>query len=206
MRKTKKDTEISKLRILMAAEEEFCQRGFVAANMENIAKAAGMTKGAIFWHYQSKVGLFRAIIKRATERTKTIFRETLSAPEPTLFLEKCKKVLLKIKKDNAFKVLLVLSDIDKTRDIPKEVLLECKKTISEIMAEAAGVLVAAKKNGELRPETDVQTILMTLVLIMSGFAKTEEFKSLIEPIGNRIDDESIINAIFNGLLSFQTPK
>jgi AcrR family transcriptional regulator len=206
MRKTKEDTEISKLRILMAAEEEFCQRGFVAANMDNIAKAAGLTKGAIFWHFQNKAGLFRAIIIRATDRTKAIFREILSAPEPTRFLEKCKKVLIKIKKDNAFNVLLVLNDIDKSKHIPRDVLLDCKKAVNGIMQEAATMFSEEKKIGELRPDADVQTILITLVLIMSGFAKTEDFKSFIEPIGNRIDDESVIDAIFNGLLSFQAIK
>ena len=59
MRKTKEDTEISKLRILLAAEEEFCLRGFVAANLDSIAKVAGLTKGAIFWHYKSKAESFQ---------------------------------------------------------------------------------------------------------------------------------------------------
>jgi len=59
MRKTKENTEISKLRILLAAEEEFCLNGFVAANMDRIAKNAGLTKGAIFWHYNSLAGHFK---------------------------------------------------------------------------------------------------------------------------------------------------
>ncbi|MBN1577122.1 MAG: helix-turn-helix transcriptional regulator [Chitinispirillaceae bacterium] len=190
----------------MAAEKEFCQRGFVAANMDNIAKAAGMTKGAIFWHYESKVGLFKAIIKRATARIKAIFQETFSASEPTLILEKCKEVFKRIKKDNAFNVLLVLSDTDKAKDIPKDVLLECNKDISEIMKEAVQRLSEAKKSGELRADTDVQNILITMILIMSGFAKIKEFRSLIDPIGRNIDDESVINTIFNGLLFFQKKK
>ena len=206
MRKTKEETEISKLRILMAAEKEFCQRGFVAANMNTIAAAAGMTKGAIFWHYESKVGLFKAIIKRSIERVKTIFRETFSASEPALILEKCKEVLKQIKKDNSFSVLLVLSDTDNTKDIPRDVIQECNKDISEILKEAGRRLSEARKNGELSKDTDIQNVLFTMILIMTGFAKIKEFRSLIDPVGKGIDDESVINTMFNGLLSFQNNK
>jgi hypothetical protein len=38
---------------------------------------------------------------------------------------------------------------------------------------------------------------------MSGFANIKDVKSMIAPIGGHIDDEYVINAIFDGLLSFQ---
>jgi AcrR family transcriptional regulator len=203
MRRTKEDTEISKLRILMAAEKEFCQRGFAAANMDSIAKAAGMTKGAIFWHYQSKAGLFTAIIKRSTGRVRAIFQEVLTAAEPALILEKCREVLKRVKKDDAFNVLLVLGEVDKDLDLPRDVLLECNKQIGLIMKDAGDKLSEAKKLGELRADTDIQNILATMILVMSGFAKLKEFRSLIDPIGKNTDDDSVINTIFSGLLSFQ---
>jgi TetR/AcrR family acrAB operon transcriptional repressor len=203
MRKTKEDTEITKLRILMAAEAEFCQRGFAAANMDNIAKAAGLTKGAIFWHYESKIGLFYVIIKRAIERIKTIFHETFSASEPVPIMEKSRQVFKRIKKDNAFNVLLALSDTDRAQDIPKDVLLEFNKDIGEILKEAGDILSEAKKKGELRADIDIQNMITTMILIMSGFAKIKDFKSLIDPVGRKINDESVIDIIFNGLSSFQ---
>jgi AcrR family transcriptional regulator len=165
-----------------------------------------MTKGAIFWHYESKIGLFKAIIKRATARVKTIFQEVFSASEPVNILEKCREVLKRVKKDNAFNVLLVLSDIDKTEDIPKNVLLECNKDFTEILNDAGQRLAEAKREGELRTDADVQNILITMILIMSGFSQIKELKNLIDPIGRNIDDESVINTIFNGLLSFQKAK
>ena len=105
MRKTKEETEISKLRILLAAEEEFCRRGFTAANMDAIAKAVGMTKGAIFWHFKSKSDLFKAVMKRAVERVKTIFQETFSA-ENVNVIEKCRDVIKRVGKDKAFEVFI----------------------------------------------------------------------------------------------------
>jgi TetR/AcrR family transcriptional regulator, repressor of the mexAB-oprM multidrug resistance operon len=201
MRKTKEDTEISKLRILLAAEEEFCQRGFAAANMDSIAKTAGLTKGAIFWHYKSKADLFKATIKRATGRVKTIFHETFSSSRP--IMEKCREIIKRVKKDKAYEVLTGLSNAENTGDIPKGVLNECYEEMSEIFKDAIQSLSEAKKRGELRADTDIRNVLVTITLIMNGFAKMKDVKSMIAPIGGHVDDEYVINAIFDGLLSFQ---
>jgi AcrR family transcriptional regulator len=204
MRKTKEATEISKLRILLAAEEEFCKRGFHAANMDAIAKAVGMTKGAIFWHYKSKADLFKATIKRATERVKTIFRDAFTSDLPVM--EKCRDVVHKIRKDKAFEVLMVLGDAEKTGGDPREVLEEFNHEISDVFREAFGYLEAAKQRGELKPDTDVRAILVPLTLFMSGFAKIRDQRGMFAPISDYIDNESVIDAIFTGLASFQVKK
>jgi TetR/AcrR family transcriptional regulator, repressor of the mexAB-oprM multidrug resistance operon len=201
MRKTKEDTEISKLRILLAAEEEFCRRGFVAANMDCIAKAAGLTKGAIFWHYKSKADLFKAIIKRATGRVKAIFQESFSSSLP--IMEKCRDIIQRVKKDKAFEVLMALTEAQNAGAIPKDVLNECFKEISGIFKDAIESFTEAKKHGELRADTDIPNVLVTITLIMNGFANINDLKTMITPLGGHIDDEYIINAIFDGLLSFQ---
>lgn len=200
MRKTKEDTEISKLRILLAAEEEFCQRGFVGANIDNIAKAAGLTKGAIFWHYKSKADLFKETIKRATGRVKTIFQEVFSSSQP--IMEKCREIIKRVKKDKAFEILTLLSN----GDIPNNVLKECGEEISEIYKIATQSFNDAKNSGELRVDTDIQNVLVTITLIMSGFTKIKDTRNIIAPLGGNIDDEYVINAVFEGLLSFQNKK
>lgn len=51
----------SRERILQAAEEEFLQKGFQKASLRNIAKAAGVTTGSLYWHFQNKEELFEAL-------------------------------------------------------------------------------------------------------------------------------------------------
>lgn len=204
MRKTKKDTEISKLRILLAAEEEFCLRGFVAANMDNIAKSAGLTKGAIFWHYKSKADLFKETVKRATARVKMIFQEVFSTSRP--IMEKCREIIMRVKKDKAFEILTVLTNGGNTGDIPEAVLKECQMELSEIFTFAVASFTDAKKSGELRAHTDIGNVLVTITLIMNGIARINDIKSLIAPLGGNIDDEYVINAIFDGLMSFQSKR
>jgi hypothetical protein len=132
-----------------------------------------------------------------------IFQEGFSISQPMLFMEKCRQVIKQVKKDKAFSVLLVLVGSENIGNIPQEVLQECYKDISEIFKNAIKSFSEAKDRGELRADTDIQNVLVTITLIMSGFAKIKDFKKMMSPISGHIDDEYIINAIFDGLLSFQ---
>lgn len=49
--------------ILDAALEEFTERGFEAARMEDIAKAAGLSKAAVYLYFPSKMALLEALIE-----------------------------------------------------------------------------------------------------------------------------------------------
>jgi AcrR family transcriptional regulator len=169
--------------------------------MDKIAKAAGLTKGAIFWHYKSKADLFKATIKRSTERVKTIFHESFSSSLP--IMEKCREIIKRVKKDKAFEILTVLSNAENTGDLPNSVLNECYTEISGIFKDAIQSFSEAKKRGELRAGTNIGNILVTIILIMNGFAKIKDVNRMLVPLGGRIDDEYVIDAMFDGLLSFQ---
>ena len=51
-------------RILAAAGRVFARKGFLAASLAEVAQDAGLTKGAIYWHFASKSDLFFALIDR----------------------------------------------------------------------------------------------------------------------------------------------
>ncbi len=45
------------------ARAEFAARGYADASLERIAKRAGVTKGAVYYHFRSKEGLFEAVFR-----------------------------------------------------------------------------------------------------------------------------------------------
>ena len=64
--------------LLAAAAEVFSQRGFQAASVDQVAEAAGFTKGAVYAHFESKEDLFLAMLdERFAERMAEI-REVLA--------------------------------------------------------------------------------------------------------------------------------
>ncbi len=65
-RKTKQEAEETRSRLLDAAEMLFQQRGVSRCSLQDIAQAAGVTRGAVYWHFEDKAQLFNAMMERAT--------------------------------------------------------------------------------------------------------------------------------------------
>ncbi len=63
-RRTKEEALATRSSILDAAESLFHDRGVTSTSLNDIAKAAGVTRGAIYWHFQDKVDLFDAMMQR----------------------------------------------------------------------------------------------------------------------------------------------
>lgn len=66
-RRTKAEAQITRAALLDAAELLFDEHGVSRTSLADIAKAAGTTRGAIYWHFADKAALFDAMVERATE-------------------------------------------------------------------------------------------------------------------------------------------
>lgn len=66
VRRTKADAESTRNNLLDAAERLFQARGVSRTSLNDIALAAGTTRGAIYWHFKDKADLFNAMMERAT--------------------------------------------------------------------------------------------------------------------------------------------
>lgn len=60
-RKTKAEAELTRKQILEAALRAFHARGVSRTTLEEVAKAAGVTRGAVYWHFANKTELFFAM-------------------------------------------------------------------------------------------------------------------------------------------------
>nr|WP_315463580.1 TetR family transcriptional regulator [uncultured Rhodoferax sp.] len=65
-RRTKEEALATRELILDAAERVFHQRGVSRTSLQEIAQDAGMTRGAIYWHFENKGELFNAMMERVT--------------------------------------------------------------------------------------------------------------------------------------------
>jgi AcrR family transcriptional regulator len=55
--------------ILRAARSTFVEKGFQVARVEDVAKRAGLSKGAVYFYYSSKGELFLALVREEHEAT-----------------------------------------------------------------------------------------------------------------------------------------
>ena len=66
MRRTKEDAAKTREEVLTAAAEIFYENGVSGSSLEKIAQRAGVTRGAIYWHFKDKAELFCEMVARVT--------------------------------------------------------------------------------------------------------------------------------------------
>lgn len=64
MRRTKENAENTRTAILVAAEMLFLKKGVSHTSLEHIAREAGVTRGAVYWHFQNKAHLFHEMLNQ----------------------------------------------------------------------------------------------------------------------------------------------
>ncbi len=60
-RTTREQAEATRARILRTARELFAERGMEAVGLEEVARTAGVTRGAVYHHFGSRLGVFAAV-------------------------------------------------------------------------------------------------------------------------------------------------
>jgi AcrR family transcriptional regulator len=90
LRRTKAEALETRSVILDAAEQVFFDRGVSQTSLTHIASHAGLTRGAIYWHFSGKSDLFLAMHERAylPQRVFLESQNLLSDERPLLALER----------------------------------------------------------------------------------------------------------------------
>ncbi|HEY1329179.1 MAG TPA: TetR family transcriptional regulator [Casimicrobiaceae bacterium] len=83
-RKTKAEAAVTREQLLDAAERVFSEQGVASATLGEVASAAGVTRGAVYWHFRDKADLLAALCERVTLPMHAIFedREGRGAVDP----------------------------------------------------------------------------------------------------------------------------
>ena len=93
-------SEATQAALVATARRLFAERGYAGVGTEEIVSAAGVTRGALYHHYEGKAGLFGAVFEQIeAELAKRLANEALSKSDPwdamvaglELFLDVCRE-------------------------------------------------------------------------------------------------------------------
>ncbi|WEK51502.1 MAG: TetR family transcriptional regulator [Candidatus Kaistia colombiensis] len=116
MRRTKSQSEETRQRILDAAETVFIDIGVSKASLERIAAEAGVTRGAIYWHFANKQELLTAIFARVYDLHVAVLARTFEdAADP-----------LRMVLDWALNVIELFGSDEHTRTVYKIIVTRCE--------------------------------------------------------------------------------
>ncbi|WP_320169387.1 TetR family transcriptional regulator [Maridesulfovibrio sp.] len=84
-RKTKEEAEKTRQALLDSAFKVFSEKGYAKTTLQDIAQDAGVTRGAVYWHFKNKTDLFEKLFDCAFMPVRDLlfskFEEDLSPKE-----------------------------------------------------------------------------------------------------------------------------
>jgi AcrR family transcriptional regulator len=157
-------SEATRRKIILSAVELFNEIGYPATGLGDIIERAEMTKGALYYHFDSKEALATAIIEEGSIRLTEAFRSISSSPAPAL--------------EGMIHGVFVVADLMTTDQIARsgtqllrafgEFNDAAERTYRGWTAEMTEQTRQAIDEGDVRAELDPHTVGETIVGTMLG--------------------------------------
>lgn len=157
-----------KAQILAAAREVFVQKGYADSRVDDVARMAGLSKGAVYFYFASKRDLFMALVLAEHEATYRFLDEGEHADLPAVG-----KLLLMGQRyldwfaglDRPPRFFLMMTELA-LRD--EEIRLECQALHQRFVDAVARVLAQGVAEGAFR-ELDPLVTAQLLKTMIDGF-------------------------------------
>ncbi|MFP1840895.1 multidrug efflux transporter transcriptional repressor AcrR [Lonsdalea quercina] len=171
-RKTKKQAEETRQHIMETALRLFSEHGVSATSLSDIAVAAGVTRGAIYWHFRNKAELFAEIWARS-ETKMTEFETEYHAKFPDDPLHVMREVLIymlkQIECDGDWRAMMEIifhkcefsGEIRSTCHGRKEIHLDCYNKVDVLLGRCI-------HSGKLPEDIDAHRAAIALRAYLSG--------------------------------------
>lgn len=174
-----KKSQITRQKILQAAEEEFAEKGLPGARMDNIAEIAGVNKRMLYAHFTNKETLYTTVLSIVYARMSVI-EETLSQNQktPLEFIEELICRYFDFLHDNpSFVKLIMWENLNEAKYLShSEALINRNKGFILIK----NILEQGIKDKIFKPDIDVwETILSLNMLCFSYFSNIHTLSYLL---------------------------
>lgn len=111
MRKTKAEAQKTREQLLQSALDTFYRQGVAKTPLQAIARNAGVTRGALYWHFKNKEELFEELFRQTFENFSTTFSDGLKKADKQGLRQLLNSIFVHIKHDKLHYKLLVITHL-----------------------------------------------------------------------------------------------
>lgn len=175
-----KKAEITKSKILTAAEEEFCDKGFFGARIDEIAEHAGVNKRMIYEHFGNKDGLYESVLISVYERIAEYERSLMiDELEPVLALKHIiNKYFSFLEANPSFVRMLMWENLNNARAIRGDKAKDLKNPIFNYIRTQ---IKRGKEAGVFKKDADEhQIVVSTMNFVFSYFSNIHTLSALFD--------------------------
>ncbi len=172
MRRTKEAAAETREQLLNAALVCFRRQGYSVTTLDDIARQAGTTRGAIHWHFGNKVELFNTLVHEQYARAATIFSKIHELGEGSP-MQQLRQLLIHwlsyVEEDEDFRAMLELLTL-KTEVGPELMggLQENVQGQRRSLEYFASLIRSGIERGEVRPEVEPNTAARAALGMVNG--------------------------------------
>lgn len=172
-RKTKEDASITRQRIIDAAREVFATRGVSRTTLEHIATQAGVTRGAVYWHFENKTQLFNAMREQVflplLDRMDDSLLDNPNIDPLTAMENALKNTIAGLEScaitRQTYEIMMTKCEyVDDLSVALENILINCQSIVEKYIS----VYTRAKKQGLLNPQHQPEQLAMDTHLFFSG--------------------------------------
>lgn len=162
---------VTRENVLTGALEVFSRDGYSAARLEDIAEAAGVTRGAIYHHFGSKEELYIALVTERSAGINKLAEEVLT--QEGTAVEVIRRFLLSmigyLHENEDYRALLELatSKVEHTEAL-KSLMEDTIQGRRQLAAVFVALLAQGVQDGTVRPDIPVNLAAWNLISFMNG--------------------------------------
>ena len=201
MRRKKEDAEITRKQLLEAGLRVFSEKGYAATRLSDIAEEAGVTRGAIYWHFGNKKELFIALYKERVDpifdNIREIFQQDIAPLEKIATILKTFFDKLQYDKDVIANQHLEFTEMELRNDIP-EIKEYIQSRGDKFYITLVKIIIAGVERGEIRKDIDPDAVTSMLAVLMAGYGFLSARKEH-KPLYREGNSDEIINIFIDGI-------
>ncbi|MGO1659314.1 MAG: TetR family transcriptional regulator [Marinobacter sp.] len=200
-RRTKEDALKTREQLIEAAETVFYRKGVSRTSLNDIATEAGVTRGAIYWHFKNKHDVFEAMMERQ-KLPLDMLKSIMVDPDESDPLGRLREFLLYLTQEiardprrrRAFEIVFLKSELtEENEPLGKR----RRENILEVSERMSVVLQNAIAKGQLQPGLDIERAVVYLHVQITGLIYT--WLLIPETFDMEKESEKVIDAYFYSL-------
>lgn len=164
MARKERNSEKSRKDILLAAENQFSEKGFYGARVDEIAELAKINKRMIYQYYENKECLYKSVLYEVYQRIENSEKEILKKnPDGIALIEEIISTYFDFLQENpTFVNILSWENLNKAKYLEELPIEQVRRQTLNVFCQK---ITDGKKAGVFSAEIDEWQVIMSLIMI-----------------------------------------
>ncbi|MGY2064527.1 ScbR family autoregulator-binding transcription factor [Blastococcus sp. SYSU DS0619] len=178
------DSAATRQLIIDIAAREFSERGYAATSLSDIVAGTGMTKGALYWHFESKESVAVAVVHQMFETWPIMLRGVIDSHDDALA---ALVAVTYVAGEQFAKDPVVRASKRLTSELPPEALAKLPQPYVGWQHALAQLITQGQQRGQINAAADPVGTAQVIVASFFGMQQVSQELSARRDLARRLD-------------------